>query len=105
MSAESKHHQPNGGLSFDNILHRQPGKEDWRVVDRSGHHEIDDERCNKTLYQSLSLFPFTAHFPNLNSDIHVKGGEGDAVAYGCNRGMLFGLGRHAGFPLCDGSPE
>ena len=87
------------------VLRLSHCKEDRRVADRFDHHEIDHEGCDKTLERGLSLNLSTAHCPNLKSDNHVKGREGDVGALGCNRGMLFGLDRQATFPLYGGSSE
>ena len=42
------------------------GKEDRRVADRVDHHEIDDERCDKTLEHGPSLHPCGAHCAHEN---------------------------------------
>ena len=55
------------------------------------HHEIDDERCDKTHEHGPSLHPCGAHCAHRIDDLRVKGRKEDTIAFGCNRLCCSGL--------------
>ena len=90
------------------VLRLGHGKEDRRVADRVDHHEIDDEGCDETLEHGLSIAPVARRIVHTiydEGDMAVKGRRGGCGCFWMRSGMLFGLDRHAVFPLYDGARD